>query len=207
MEEESTSPDLWQIELFGLLRVSGHGRTIEKFPTQKTSALLSFLAYYHDRTHAREALADLLWPDADFAAARDRLSQALVWLRPQLEPPGVPRGSVLIATRLSVGLNGDAIATDVENFESALRAARREGTTAARAEALGRAVTLYRGELLSGQYSDWVLTERQRLLESYLQALRELGAHIRGEHFGHDARGFADCAQNVIVKTVGLVNE
>src|SRR6185436_6364373 len=39
-----------------------------------------------------------------------------------------------------------------------------------------------------------------------LQALGELATYVGSEHFGHDARGFADCAQNVIAKNIGLVN-
>jgi predicted ATPase/Tfp pilus assembly protein PilF len=39
---------------------------------------------------------------------------------------------------------------------------------------LERAVQLYQGDLLPGFYYDWVLTERQRLLQTYLSALHRL---------------------------------
>jgi predicted ATPase/Tfp pilus assembly protein PilF len=115
----------------------------------------------------------MLWPDADPAAARDRLSQALVWLRRHLEPDGVPRGSVLVTDRLTVQLPPTHITTDVADFEAALAAARKAETPSARKAAFARAVEAYRGELLPGHYADWVLTERRRLLEEFLFAVQE----------------------------------
>lgn len=147
---------------------------MERIPTQKTTALLALLAFYPNRRHSREALSDLLWPDADPAAARDRLSQALVWLRRHLEPDGVPRGSILVTDRLSVQLAPEQLSTDVAEFEGALAAARKAGTREAKKAALAQAVEAYRGELLPGHYSDWVLTERRRLLGDYLAAIQGL---------------------------------
>jgi predicted ATPase len=134
------------------------------------------LAYYPRRPHSRETLIDTLWPDADLTAARNRLSQALVWLRPQLEPKGVPRGSMLIAERMTIRLNPDTLHTDVADFEAALDTAARAQDPAAKRAALTRAAALYRGELLPGYYTDWILTERQRLLSLYTLALRQLAA-------------------------------
>ena len=73
------------ISAFG--RSAGHLGTalLEKFQTQKTASLLAYLAFYCDRRHTREELIDLLRPDAELEAGRNRFSQALVWLRPRLE--------------------------------------------------------------------------------------------------------------------------
>ena len=142
----------WRIELFGWLRAETEGRSVTRFATHKTAALLARLALWPRRAHAREELAELLWPDADFDAARARLRQALTSLRHQLEPPGVAAGSVLITDRGSVRLNPAAISTDVADFEAAVRrGSRRE------------AVLLYREELLPGYYEEWILAERDRL--------------------------------------------
>src|SRR5207245_8051036 len=46
---------------------------------------------------------------------------------------------------------------------------------------LARAVELYRGELLPGCFSVWVLQERRWLAELYFQALGQLLAHLQRE--------------------------
>jgi len=43
-----------RIELLGGLRVAQGERVITRFSTQKTGALLGYLAYYGDRAHPRE---------------------------------------------------------------------------------------------------------------------------------------------------------
>lgn len=161
--------------MLGGLRAISAERVIERFPTQKTAALLAQLAFYPAQRHAREQLIDVLWPEADLAAGRDRLSQSLVWLRRQLEPDETHRGTILMADRVSVGLNSAAITTDTADFADALAAAKNPSNTdRATFAALESAVECYAGELLPGYYSDWILHERQRLLNSYLLALHQL---------------------------------
>ena len=55
---------------------------------------------------------ELLWPGVDLDGARNRLNVALSSLRPQLEPPGVPEGSVLVTDRFTVRLNPETVTTD-----------------------------------------------------------------------------------------------
>jgi len=113
-----------RIELFGELRLTSGDRRITGFRTQKTAALLGYLAYHLDHLHARDRLAALLWPDAERDAGRLSLRVALSSLRRHLEPPGSAAGSVLIATASVVGLDPAAVTTDVREFESALATAR-----------------------------------------------------------------------------------
>lgn len=180
---------LWRVELFGGLRlkplapaVSPDGNTaITRFRTQKTAALLAYLAYYRERAHPREVLTEILWPEEDGDATRHKLSVALSSLRRQLEPPGVPGGaadgSVLIAEHFSVRLNPVAVTTDVAEFEASLRAAARSERPQDRADSLVGAVGLYAGELLPAFYEDWIPGEQQRLSELFYLALRQLIAH------------------------------
>jgi DNA-binding SARP family transcriptional activator len=46
--------DPWKIQLFGALRLTQPGRAITRFRTQKTGALLAYLAYFRERSHPRE---------------------------------------------------------------------------------------------------------------------------------------------------------
>ncbi len=168
----------WKIELFGLLRARQNDRVISRFRTQKTGALLAYLAYHYHRPHAREQLIDLFWPQGEIEAGRRSLSVALSSLRHQMEPPGLPAGAVIIADRSSVQLNPSAITTDIAQFEAAIKTASKADSNDKQVQSLAAAVELYRGELLAGYYEDWVLAERQRLADEFLQALGRLIAHL-----------------------------
>jgi DNA-binding SARP family transcriptional activator len=171
---------VWTIQIFGELQVQrqepgGDASSFPRFRTSKTALLLAYLALHLDRPPVpRQTLVDLFWPDCRPPAGRNNLSRELAWLRHQLEPSHTATGPVLVADRASVGLNRDAVTTDVIRFETALRAAARATSQAARVEQLTAAVELYRGELLAGFYESWVLEPREWLAESYFQGLRQL---------------------------------
>ena len=52
----------WRIELFGGLRLVHPDRTVQRFRSQKTAALLAYLALHLSRRHPREELVDQFWP-------------------------------------------------------------------------------------------------------------------------------------------------
>lgn len=179
-----SSPCGWHFEFFGGLALErSHTEPgdvayrIEHFQTRKTEALLAYLALHSGQRHSRESLIELLWPDADPDAGRNRLTQAVVWLRPQLEVSGMARGSVLFADRYSVALNADAVTTDIAQFEAALKAAEK-GLSGSEAEiriaGLREAVALWRGVVLPRLDDEWVATLRRNLLDQYLWALHHL---------------------------------
>lgn len=167
-----------KIELLGWLRVYQDERVISRFPTRQTAALLAYLAFYRHRSHPRDLRMELLWPEDPPGTDRHKLRKALTSLRHQLEPPGVPAGAVIIATRDCVQLNPAAVTTDVAALEIALKDAGRARSELERARSLEAAVDLYRGELLSGWYDGWIIPERQRLAELYLEALEWLVRHF-----------------------------
>jgi DNA-binding SARP family transcriptional activator len=164
----------WRIELLGGLVAQREDRVVTRFQTQKTRSLLGYLAYRHHRSHPRDFLIELLWPECEARAGRNRLSQALSSLRHQFEPPGTPAGSVILATRTAVQLSPAAISTDVTEFDDLLRAAERVSSAVEQSQMLAEAVELYRGELLPGCFEEWIFPERERLAQADLQALRRL---------------------------------
>jgi len=164
----------WKIEMLGGLRVHQADTVITRFKTHKTGALLAYLAFYMQRTHTREALIAMLWPEVDLIQGRPSLSVALSSLRHQLEPPGTAARSVLLTTNADVRLNPAACATDVQEFEALLQSAKKAGPGTAEIDLLTRAIESYRGELMFGYYEDWCLTERERLEGLYVQGLRAL---------------------------------
>jgi non-specific serine/threonine protein kinase len=159
------------VELLGRLRAVRGEHVITRFRRQKGGVLLAYLAFHRERPHPRDELLEMLWPGCDPAAGRDRLSTLLVSLRHQLEPPGVAPQSVLLADRAVVGLNPDVVATDAATFQECIESAARAGNDLERWHCLSEAVGCYQGELLPGLCEEWVLRERARLAELYLQAL------------------------------------
>ena len=164
---------IWRIDLFGGLHAYSGDHTITRFQTYKTGALLAYLAYFKGRQHSREDLINILWPDVDPTAARNRLSQALVWLRPRLEPTEADRNSVLDTDRHYIGLHVDAVQTDASQMEVALQSAS-NGFPREQIDLLRSALDLYRSELLTGFYEDWIFPERERYAQLNLTILRRL---------------------------------
>jgi predicted ATPase/DNA-binding SARP family transcriptional activator/uncharacterized protein HemY len=167
----------WRITLFGGLLAQRDDLIVSRFKTQKVASLFAYLAHHMGRSHPREMLVELLWPESDVPTLRNSLSVALSTLRNQFEPPGVPQGSVILADRFSVGLNPAAVITDVAEFELAIRAAAKADNAMERVQHLTDAVDLYRGPLLPGFYEEWILAEQERLSGHFFDALAALVSH------------------------------
>ncbi|HEY3414908.1 MAG TPA: tetratricopeptide repeat protein [Armatimonadota bacterium] len=186
--------DIWEIKLFGWLRATRGNCVVSRFPTRKCASLLAALAYNIDRPHSREVLTEMLWPDADPQAARNRFRVALSSLRALLEPDGVPAGTVLIADRSAVGLSAAEVTTDVREFEATLAAA--GAASGAEREAwFARAEAFYTADLLTGHYDEWIVPERERLALARLEAL--CGLAIVRQELG-DIDGAIDACQRAV---------
>src|SRR5258708_7342816 len=156
---------MWRIELFGGIKaISGH-TVVSHFQTRRAACLLAYLAIHRNRTHHREVLAELLWPDEDVDATRDRLRQAIAAIKRALESESAANGFIIKADRAEVGLFEELVETDVELFVETLAVAERETDSTAHLNLLKRAMELYHGELMPGYFDSWVVTERERLAE------------------------------------------
>ena len=154
---------MWHVELLGGVRATSESCVVSHFESRKAVSLMAYLAYHRDRTHPREALAEMLWPDEDPLVTRDRLRQALAALRRLLEADDVSR--VILADRSEVGFYPDAVATDVEQFAQSAAMAERESDPSARICHMRHAIDQYGGELMPGYYESWITHERERLAE------------------------------------------
>src|SRR5438034_1317849 len=128
---------LWRIELFGGLRARQEDRVIARFASQKSGALLAYLAFYQKRSHPREELAELLWPETPPEAGRHNLRQALLSIRRQLEPSGAAEfgPGLFLAHRSEVQLS-PAVTTDVGEFQELERVLREQLDEAPSEEAI-----------------------------------------------------------------------
>jgi predicted ATPase/DNA-binding SARP family transcriptional activator len=171
---------LWHIRLLGGIALNRPSEQITRFRSQKTAALLAYLALNAGQSHPRDRLVDLLWPDLDVDSGRNNLRVSLASLRRQLEPAGVPSGSVLVADRASVRLNPAAFESDAALFLAAVQDAGQAKDSTEEATLLERATHLYGGELLPGIYEPCIDLERERIHRIYLSALRLL-VHVLTE--------------------------
>jgi DNA-binding SARP family transcriptional activator len=186
---------IWRIEMFGGLRAIRGDCVVRQFSTRRTASLLACLAFYPDRSHSRDILAEQLWPNEEENAVRNRLRQALTSLRHILEPDGLQTGAVLIASRSDVRLAPSSFSTDVGEFECALSEARAACGLSSRIDLLERAVSLYGQGLLPDYSDEWVCQERIRLEEAHTQALTLL---TEARRTSGDSAGAIEAARRLV---------
>lgn len=139
-----------------------HRLLIATIPGSKAQSLFGFLVLHPAIPHTRDALADLLWPEAPPDRVRHYLSDLLYRLRQALGPNWLSVEAKRVALRVDADLW-----VDVWEFEQLARSND--------PAALDRAVHLYAGDLLPEIYDDWVLAPRISLREKYLGCLLRLG--------------------------------
>ncbi len=173
----------------GPFRVSLDGGPVppQRFSRHKSLGLLKFLVANRGRPVSREALVEVLWPEADPHYARNNLRVVLHSLRQALRPSegNGPLPPLVVSQNDMVCLDGsDLVWVDEEEFLLVARRARELAALGRSQEALaqcGEAVQLYRGDYLEDEpYSDWCLVKREHLREVYIGILRQM-ATLQGE--------------------------
>jgi adenylate cyclase len=171
------------IHLLGPVQVTLDGQPIAGFETEKGRASLAYLAAEPDRTHRREALAEMFWPGRAEGAARANLRHTLARLRQVIgdrgaEPP------FLVPTRHTIRLNGSTDAwIDVAAFSALLPGHQPIGpaTNPHTVHQLEAAVRLYRGPFLedlslpdSADFEEWRVLRREQFGRLAFEALYRL---------------------------------
>lgn len=146
--------------------------------SRKARDLMKILAARRGKTITREALADLLWPDAAPDSAGNRLSVALSTARSVLDPErDHPADRFIVADRGAVRLDLRTVHLDVEDFAEHVRAALSaagDGNDDA-VHLLERAAAAYPGDFCEDDpYEVWATQPRDELRAQYHQVLRAL---------------------------------
>jgi predicted ATPase/DNA-binding SARP family transcriptional activator len=180
------------LSLLGGFQAAIDGTPVAGFDTDKTRALLAYLAVEAGRPHERETLAGLLWPELPDDAARRNLRNSLFKLRQALgEEDGAP--GFLRITLKTVQIDPDAeVVVDAGAFSGLIAACmahrhrhvERCATCHAR---LAQAAALYQGGFLTGfhlgdcaAFEEWLVLTRERLHRAAVQALARLAAYHEG---------------------------
>ena len=174
-----------KIHLLGPFSANLDEQKITQFDTEKTRAILAYLASESHRPHQREILAEMFWPERPKGAARANLRHVLGNLRmiigdrPSLTGAANP-SPFLLASRDTIQLNqASSIWVDTAAFSELVNG--QAGATGLRIDQLVQAVDLYRGPFLedmvvgeSTAFQEWVLLKREILFQEMVSALRQL---------------------------------
>ena len=167
------------LSLVGRLSLRFQGRPVE-LRTRKAAAVLGYLALSETKQESRERLVGLLWSRSDEEKARASLRQVIRELRTVLGEAGFDGFN---AGRLSVGLDLDRVAVDVE---SVLQLAE-----TARVHPLLLDTQRLDERLLEGMddldpsFRVWVLAKRQTIHE---RLMRDLDAGLAAEDVAPEMR-------------------
>ncbi|MGA8534624.1 MAG: AAA family ATPase [Candidatus Tumulicola sp.] len=143
---------------------------------------MAYLLLNRNAPIPRDFLAYVMWPDDEEESARTKLRMSLYDLA-RILPPELA-GSALIVDGDSVRLRPDLrLWLDVEEFDR----------LTADPERLEEAIELYRGDLLTALYDEWVFPERERRRNAFLGALAHLVSQARRQR--DFARGIARAQQ------------
>ncbi len=178
------------ILLFGPFQVLCDARPVTGFESMRVRALLAVLAAEADRTHGREALAALLWPEHPTSAALANLRHTLSRLRHAIgDASAIPPYLLVTQETLQFNVTSDA-SVDVGEFALSL------GVAPTRLPpAYQDALAFRRGPFLDGfaldgspQFEEWVVMLREQLDHQAGTALAQLARDCiqRGE-FGQAA--------------------
>ncbi|BCL78005.1 AAA family ATPase [Ktedonobacteria bacterium brp13] len=165
------------ISLLGdFLLVSGE-TPVTSITVPRVQSLLAYLVLHRGAPQNRSHLAFLLWPDSTEGQAHTNLRQLLHRLRQSL--PYADQFLCVDKQSLQwLPANANAMfILDIQEMEQALiqadHAEHAQNTPALR-KALEQVLHLYRGDLLPDCYEEWILPERDRLRQQFLQAAERL---------------------------------
>lgn len=144
---------------------SVNGNTTRSPATRKARALLAYLIMMRGSDCSRERLLEVFWPDADPDRARDSLSTALYSIRRCVRTAGADADAYFTASKSTVRWTAQT-ALDAAQFA--------ELAAIDDPDSSRKAVELYRGDFLEGDYDDWTLSERERLASLYENVLARL---------------------------------
>jgi DNA-binding SARP family transcriptional activator len=184
--EEPGSPFL-EIRCLGAFELYRQGRLAvpDMLKRRKAMNLLQILLIHGGHRVARDALEELLWPEADPEAAANRFYVLVHTLRRLVEPSHQDQHWVFICN------DGDRYyfnpeapyRLDIREFREYIglgERRERQGDVSEAIDAYETAVELYRGDLLEDEsYAEWCYEEREVLKEMFLATLRRLaGLHM-----------------------------
>jgi DNA-binding SARP family transcriptional activator len=179
--------DALQVHLFGKFSVERDGFSVNGLRTRRLQQLLSYLLLNRHQRCSRESLANLFWGESLLTQAKKNLRQLLWQLQTALDiQVSTHTQPILIVTANWLQINPQAkIWLDVDFFEQVWNKTRHlEGKDLDNwsMQLLRSATGLHQDVLLSDNYEDWCLKERERLLTICIRMLEKLIDYSKAHH-------------------------
>jgi DNA-binding SARP family transcriptional activator/predicted ATPase len=179
------------LALLGPTQITLDHHAAAGFDYAKVRALLVYLAVERERSHQRDTIAELLWPEQEQQVARNSLRQALSKLRQAIRdteaaPPflRITRGTLQFNTESDFCL-------DIAEFEQFYAIGQYAANKKERVDAWEQAVAMYRGPFLDQsvprdctEFEEWALVLRERYERQVCAMLSGLAEYYEqsGEH-------------------------
>ena len=168
---------LFTVRCLGPFELRCGSAPIDQWPREKSRELLAFLATHGGAAVLKESVAGALWPDYPWdASVRHLVANAASSLRSVLRAAaGDDALQPVTTTRQRCEIRTPLFSIDLDAFESALRRAH----TLPDREALDeyeRAVALYRGDFLEGEFLPWLDSYRRDYLQRLVDAAHRAAA-------------------------------
>ena len=159
------------VSLLGEFSVTTGGQPVEDhWRLRKAKTLVKMLALAPGHRLHRDAIAEILWPDAELETAANNLYQILHTIRRMIGATSIALNDDVVRLCPAGGLS-----VDVDLFEQAAAIARRNSNITA----LQHALQLWTGSLLpEDQYAEWTLEHRERLSETHAAVASLLGSKL-----------------------------
>ena len=196
-----------RITLFGAFQAKLGAKTLTAFGTDKTRALLAYLATESHRPHRREHLAGLLWSDQSEKKALHSLRQSLSTLRKLLKSSQTDAPYLNVASD-SIQFNPQSNHwIDIVDFRHCVEKGlpkfhHSQSGQRSNIRRLQRALDLYRGNFLdqlflkgSPLFDEWAIIQRESLMRQYIEVMEYLITY-------HERRGEFERACDVATQIV-----
>jgi DNA-binding SARP family transcriptional activator len=163
-----------RINLLGTFLIASDHIPLASIEVPRLQSLLAYLVLHRGAPQSRTHLASMLWPDSKEEQAHTNLRNLLYKLRQALPDSDL---YLVVNRHMLMWQNNDFWTMDVLEFERAVNMSKQAESMENQAmlrRALEKALELYRGDLLPGCYDEWILQERERLSQMYLEVLEKL---------------------------------
>lgn len=173
-----------RVSLLGDFRLTVDDVPVTTVNVPRLQSLLAYLLLHRDAPQRRSHLAFLLWPDSAEAQAHTNLRKLLHQLRQTLPHAAQflladPQSLQWLPPHEEAGWTLDLL--EMEQALLRYTEAEQRQDALVQREALKVAVRLYRGDLLPSCYDEWLLPERDRWRQTFLQAVERLIALFEEE--------------------------